>query len=257
MQLPPDLTRIELRWPAKCRQCVTVLDPGTAVWHSEQMRSVWCRSCGPDMAGTSARREYDRRRITDAKRLREHWGPLGGMAVALTPERESTRAWAKGAIGEERLGLRLDRLRANGLAVLHDRRIPGHVTNIDHMVVTTSGVWVIDAKRYKGRPERRVTGGVLGPRHEHLVVAGRDRDRLVAGVHKQVASVRAAVPGVPVVAVLCFIEAEWPLLSSGFSVEGVLVVPPRRLTRVLAKTSDMGIEIGRVADHLGTRFPRA
>lgn len=257
MQLPPDLTRVELRWPAKCRQCLTLLNPGTAVWHSEQMRSVWCRTCGPDMAGTSARREYERRRISDEQRLREHWGPLGGMAVALTSERNSTTAWAKGAIGEERLGQRLDRLRAAGLAVLHDRRIPGHATNIDHMVVTRSGVWVIDAKRYKGRPERRVTGGVLRPRQEHLVVAGRDCDRLVAGVGKQVARVRAAIPGVPMVAVLCFIEAEWPLLSSGFSVDGVLVLPPRRLTRVLAKTNDTGIDIGRVADHLGSRFPRA
>jgi hypothetical protein len=39
--------------------------------------------------------------------------------------------------------------------VLHDRRIPGRRSNIDHLVIARSGVWVVDTKRYRGKVERR------------------------------------------------------------------------------------------------------
>ena len=43
--------------------------------------------------------------------------------------------------------------------VMHDRRIRGTKANIDHIAIGPSGVWVIDAKRYKDkRPELRVAG---------------------------------------------------------------------------------------------------
>jgi hypothetical protein len=56
--------------------------------------------------------------------------------VALSDERQSTTAWARGAVGEERLGLALDALACPDVAVLHDRRIPRTRANIDHIVVT-------------------------------------------------------------------------------------------------------------------------
>lgn len=100
----------------------------------------------------------------DEEKLREKWGRFGGLAVALSDERQHTKSWDRGAVGEERLGARLDALAANGLAVLHDRRIPGSKANIDHIAVTRGGIWVIDAKRYKGRPELKIEGGILRPR---------------------------------------------------------------------------------------------
>ena len=96
-------------------------------------------------AGTSARREYDKRKARDEARIRKEWGRFGGVAVALTPERQSTRAWATGAVGEERVGVLLDPLRSDTVRVLHDRRIPGSRANIDHLVVDSNGIWVIDA----------------------------------------------------------------------------------------------------------------
>src|SRR5690606_32764162 len=116
------------------------------------------------IAGSSARREYERRKAKDEERLRQKWGKLGGIAVALSDEKQHTKAWATGAVGEERLGARLDSLVPESIAVLHDRRIPGTKANIDHIAVTTAGIWVIDAKRYKGKPELRIEGGILRPR---------------------------------------------------------------------------------------------
>jgi hypothetical protein len=98
---------------------------------------------------------------------------LGGLILAATDEPQSTRTWEHGAVGEERLGARLDTVAGQGIAVLHDRRIPGTTANIDHVAVTATGVWVIDAKRYKGRPTLRFEGGILWPRVERLFVGAR------------------------------------------------------------------------------------
>lgn len=36
-------------------------------------------------------------------------------------------------------------------------------TNIDHLTVTPTGVYLIDAKKYRGRPHLKVEGGLLPP----------------------------------------------------------------------------------------------
>ncbi|MGO1317924.1 MAG: nuclease-related domain-containing protein [Cellulomonadaceae bacterium] len=69
-------------------------------------------------------------------------GAPGGIAVALSPEKQSTTAWATGAVGEERLGALLSSVASDDLAVLHDRRIPGSRANIDHIVICRTGVWI-------------------------------------------------------------------------------------------------------------------
>lgn len=103
-----------------------------------------------------------------------------------------------GAVGEERLGARLDSLASASMAVLHDRRIPGSKANIDHIAITAAGIWVIDAKKYKGRPESRIEGGILRPRVEKVLVGHRDCTKLVDGVLKQIGLVREVAGDVPV-----------------------------------------------------------
>ena len=60
---------------------------------------------------------------------------LGGLILALSDDPQSTRAWDTGALGEERLGNRLNELASGAIRVLHDRRIPGSRANIDHIAV--------------------------------------------------------------------------------------------------------------------------
>jgi hypothetical protein len=67
---------------------------------------------------------------------------------------------------------------------------------------------VIDAKRYRGRPELRVEGGLLSSRVERLMAGGRDCTKLVDGVLNQVDLVRAVVGEIPVSGVLCFVKAD-------------------------------------------------
>src|ERR1019366_9258059 len=143
-------------------------------------------------AGASARREFERRKARREKRIRAKHPKLGGLMLAVSDEQQSTTAWDIGALGEERLGKGLDRLASDTLRLLHDRRIPRSKANIDHLAVTTSGVYVIDAKKYRGRPHLKIEGGLFRPRLERLLVGSRDCTKLVDGVLKQVEFVRPA-----------------------------------------------------------------
>jgi len=212
-------------------------------------------------AGASARREFERRKARREDRIRTQHPRLGGLILALSDDPESTRAWDQGAIGEERLGARLDTLAgASGVKVLHDRRIPGTRPNIDHLAVAASGVWVIDAKHYKGRPSLRVEGGVLRPRVERLMVGRRDCTKLVDGVLKQVDLVRGALAdqgvAAPVTGALAFVDADWPMVGGSFGTRGVHVLWPRRLQKLVLAPGELE-DIAAVHQVLRTQLPPA
>ena len=183
------------------------------------------------VAGRSARQEHERRAAKREAAVRGRWGDrIGGVVLALTDEPQSTRAWAVGARGEEKLAEALD-----GFTVLHDRRVPGTRGNIDHVVVAPAGVFVVDAKRYEGRIEIRNHGWFLRP-DERLHVGRRDCSALADGMGWQVAAVEKALlaagvePLPPVTPVLCFIDGDWPLISPpdvfrGVRLEGPEVAP--------------------------------
>lgn len=211
-----------------------------------------------DIAGASASREHKRRMAKDDQRRKEEWGPFDGIVKALTPEKQSTKAWSSGAAGEAAVGARLDGLASQSIRVMHDRRIPRSKANIDHIVVTPGGVWVIDTKRYVGKaPEKRVEGGIIRPRVELLTHKGRDKTALVEGVHKQVGHVREVAGEVPVFGVLCFVDADWGLFADAFAVNGVHVVWPKKLASMIAKVPDAGVDVAAVAERLAQRFVRA
>lgn len=212
-------------------------------------------------AGGSAQREFERRHAAREARVRERFPRAGGFLLAVFDDPQSTNAWAGGAEGEQQLGASLARIAGPELRVLNDRRIPKTRANIDHLIICPTGVFVVDAKRYPdARLEKRVEGGILRPRQELLVVRGRDRTSLVDGVAKQVDLVRAALadhPDVPVHGVLCFIDADWPLIGASFSVQDVAVLSPRKLRKQLAEPGPLDAErIAALQWELHHAFPR-
>jgi hypothetical protein len=239
-----DTKPMRLRYAGTCRVCGVALAARTEALYERSTKTVRCLEHGeltppghdeaeaidPGVPGASARREFERRRARREERIRSAHPKLGGLIQALSEDPQSTRAWDTGAVGEERLGLRLNELSSERLRVLHDRRIPGTRANIDHIAVTPSGVWVIDAKKYAGRPRVEVAGGLFRPRLERLLVGRRNCTKLVDGVLGQVEIVRQT-PGLeaPVQPVLCFVEADWPLLGGSLRTRDVLVLAPRKL----------------------------
>jgi Nuclease-related domain len=190
--------------------------------------------------GLSARREAARRRKEQSV-----W------SYALRGEPQSTRAWDIGAKGEERVGRRLERLQGGACVVLHDRSL-GH-GNIDHLVCTPRGVWVVDTKNYTGRVEARRRA-----RQSQLFVRGRHATALVDGVERQVDAVQAALDvGTPVRGALCFWNAEWGALARPFVVNGVLVTWPRALVKAIGRPNARDNAATSIASRLAATFPRA
>ena len=249
MTAPSTAVEMRLRYAGRCAACGTGHGAGASALYDRASRSVFCLVCTfepvePGVAGASARRENGRRRNARESRIREAHPKIGGFILAVTDDPQSTRAWATGAQGEERVGALLDSIASSTIRVLHDRRIPGSRANIDHIVVCASGVWVIDAKKYQGRPERRVEGGLLSAREEKLVVGGRNHTKLVDGVHKQIDHVVDAldVPGLdrmPVRGMLCFVGADWPLFGGSFVVDEIQVLWPGRMQKLVAQSGEL------------------
>jgi Nuclease-related domain len=150
------------------------------------------------------------------------------------------------------------------IPVLHDRRMPGSRANIDHVAVAASGVYVIDAKRYRGKIE--VRRPLLG--EPKLRIAGRDQAKLVAGLRKQVVVVQAALADVgqdvPVHGCFCFVAPEGFLADVGLPFLRTLRIDdfplfyPRRLARRLNKPGPLATSEARlVYSRLAQRLPPA
>ncbi|GAA1793922.1 hypothetical protein [Nostocoides veronense] len=96
--------------------------------------------------------------------------------------------------------------------------------------MTATGIYVIDAKKYRGRPHLKIEGGLFRPRVERLLVGSRDCTKLVDGVLQQVEVVRGLLDDdVPVNGVLCFMEADWPWIGGTFATRGVQALWPKKL----------------------------
>jgi len=121
--------------------------------------------------------------------------------------------------------------------VLDDRRVPGMRATIDHVVVAASGVWVVEAQDGGGRVERRDVGGWF-KLDERLFVAGSDRTQLIDDVDHHVIAVEEMLVGagmgsVPVHAALCFVNCTWKRFAKPFSLSGVWVAWPEKLTELV------------------------
>lgn len=228
----------------------------------------------PGVPGDSAGREYDRRRAKREGLTRERHPRIGRALLALRKSLQDERNWRTGGGGEVIVARILARRCGDRVALLHDRRIPGQRTSIDHIAVARSGVWVIDARRYRGKVQvskalcgqTRLT--IVGYDSTRLIVAGRDKTRLIDGLAKQVECVAAAVaevdPTIAVYGAMCFVAPEGRLTSSSIPalrtlrVRGYELMRPGSLARRLNRKGDLSHEqMTSVASILARRFPMA
>lgn len=266
--------QMRLRYAGTCSLCGTELKRGQLALFDSASKAVRCVECATTVAdaaprdddieppastaGASARAEYERRKTKREDRIRSSHPKLGGLILALTDEPQSQKAWATGSTGEETLGRHLDSLASDDVAVLHDRLIPGSRANIDHLVVTRFGVWIVDAKKYKGRPELKVEGGIVRPRVEKVLVAGRDRTKLIDGALKQVAVVSDIVgPEIQVRGALCFVGADWPLVGGSFVTRDVHVLWFKKLASLIVSESGGGLDVSAIRATLAARLRAA
>lgn len=251
--------------------CGTSLPKGTVAKFDRTTRTIRCEVCPTALAdaesppvdvgvaGASARREEQRRRTKrEAETKRRFGNHLGGALLAVAGERQSTRAWGRGAEGEERLAAALADLAE--VVVLHDRRVPGTRGNIDHIVIARSGVFVVDAKFWKGTIKIRHRGRLFRS-DKRLYVGSRDGSDLADKMGWQVEAVSRAleVAGLPdavVTPVLCFVKGEWPLLFPPDSYRGVRLEGLGSLRKLVSSTGVLDRDrIDRVSRALAAALP--
>jgi hypothetical protein len=217
-------------------------------------------------AGRSARREAERKRARREALAPSRSGLLRFLLPKPAAERRwlaEERNWLAGGRGEELLAASLAK-QCGGVRLLHDRRIPGRRANIDHLAIAASGVYVIDAKRYRGKIEvRRPPFGAA-----KLRIAGRDRTKLVEGLARQVALVAAATAEVDrevgVHGCFCFLDPEGLLAESGLPafrrlrINDFALHSPRRLAKRLNQPGTLSPDqMDRLHAHLARAFPPA
>lgn len=214
-------------------------------------------------AGASARREHERRRERREAAVRDRHPHLGNLLLRLQSPPADEVAWDTGATGEEALGAHLAK-RCPDAIVLHDRRMPRSRANIDHLAVAPSGVYVIDAKRYKGKIEVRKP--FFG--EPRLLIAGRNKAKLIEGLARQREAVRAAlertVPSMPIHACFCFLNPESQSGGSGLpllrtlQIEDIPLFYPRKLSKQLNRPGELSAQSRQeVAELLAGSFPQA
>jgi len=224
---------LKLRWPDVCSVCGAELPDGSRAGWDAATRTVTCAACQETTAapanaetmrpeldrgqpGASVAREYQRRRSNREARTREAHPRIGGLLLALREAPQHESAFHRGDLGEKAVAESVEQRIADGPAVLlHDRGMPGGRGNVDHLAIAPTGVFVIDAKDIKGKV--RIARPLF--RAKKLLISGHNRTKLIDGLDRQVAVVRAALddnghPDVPVQGVLCFTKADLPLLGT-------------------------------------------
>jgi Nuclease-related domain len=267
---PAALKKLRLRYAGICVLCAAALPQGAQAFYHSGSKTVRCIVC-PDeadvteaapldvgTAGGSAQREHDRRAVKRQERVKERFGRrFGGLLLAMTDEPQSTRAWAKGARGEEKLAEAIADL--PDVVALHDRRVPGMRGNIDHLLVAPAGLFVVDAKHYKDSLRIRDKGGLFHT-DNRLYVGGRDCSHLADNMAWQVAAVETLLASVevmmPVTPALCFIDVDWPLLFAPDSFRGVRLHSPKSLRKLITATPALdAAAIDMLARILAAGFP--
>lgn len=216
-------------------------------------------------AGKSANEKYTQLHATKEKNIRNRFGRfkrLGEVAVFLHDDSQKTTNWKVGAVGEEVVGARLDLLAQEAdFEVLHDRRRPPTKANIDHIIVTPAGVFVVDAKNYEGQIEVRRPGWFSGD-PEQLFINGRNRTKIVDGVKKQVAQVESILVNseiqIPVFGVLTFVVGSLQLFIVQKKISGVFLSTQRGIEKILRQPGPHSVkDIKATAKLLAQRFPEA
>ncbi len=275
---------MRLRRPDRCARCSREFNPGDeALWYRE-VKLVTCLECPADpqlgsgtadptgvaevqagTAGASARREYDRRRQKREDDARERLGALGVVLARLIDEPQSTRAWQKGAKGEEFVSRRLEKhLAGTAVRLLHDRQIPGHgKANIDHIAVGPGGVTVIDTKNYRGKVRVERVGGLFSERRTILTIGGQDRTRLMKAIEVQAEIVRTVLAdtrhaAIDIAGALCFADVDGLPLLAQPRLDGVTIDGPRRVAKLANRAGDLDEPaINTIRHVIGTALPAA
>ncbi len=217
----PELpTLIEAKFEQACAVCGTTINKGDEVFWVPGTTPTVCPPCtaaevsaGLDTgrAGAAATRIADGGSRKHAEKLLRAYPMLGQYINDNARPPSYVHSWVRGADGERIVGRKLDIAAEKGhVIVLHDRRVSSG-GNIDHIVIGSRRLCVIDAKHYRNT---KVT-----KRDDQLCLNGKPDEQLIDGVRGQRAKVQEALADRPLVAdnvcaLLAFVGATFGFTGS-------------------------------------------
>ncbi len=168
----------------------------------------------------------------------ERWSTTDGIGGDTSIEHHSNAGWRRGADGDPRLAAELEGCVGDDAIVLHGRTASTVRGDIDHLVIASSGVWIVDAKNYWGVVERRDVGN-WRKADRRLFVNGRDETESVANMTWQAEAVRAVLDpigfgDVPVHPVLLFVGSGGRWFLQPIEIGGVRAVWAKQLTELVS-----------------------
>jgi len=185
---------------------------------------------------------------------------LAVLVNADAKEERRIESWRKGALGELEIGRLLDRIAAeNEFVVLHDRAIPRSQANIDHILITPTEIFVIDAKNHTGLVKID-EGSLLDPNATPtLYVGNRKQMSLVHGCKKQASLIEAALVKAkvkaPVSGILAFYKADFPMFFKPIDIDGVLINGKGIETTVFERQGKEVLDVAQVTEIRLKAFP--
>jgi hypothetical protein len=186
---------------ATCSSCGATVEKRARGWTNPEEstgKRVRCLVCGP---GDSA----------------VHVDPVAGSSALRLDARRRGDNYLKGAQGEYLMGGYLANELVPSARVLTDRLVPGDSdANIDHVVVASSGVWIIDSKKWAGEIRYRSPRFPSTDPRRYLSIDGEDRTSNIAKILRLVIPVAQVIGdrSVNVRPVIAFIEAVWGVPES-------------------------------------------
>src|SRR5829696_79110 len=148
---------------------------------------------------------------------------------------EQARSWRRGAEGERHTARLLDRLTGDGYVVFHDLAVPGSLANVDHLVIGSTGLFVIDSKQWSGSVHQSADGLAW---HNHYRL-----DRTLERVRWQAEAVGRLL-GTRIHPLVCVHGAH--VQGGGLHAQGVAIVPASVLRSALGDdrvVSDAEVEL--------------
>ena len=184
---------------APCSSCGGMVQKGAEGWTDASQpkgQRVHCLGCGP----------------AETVMPTPPADPVAGSSALRQDKRYRGDNNLKGAQGEYLMGTYLAADLAAGAHVLTDRKVPGDSeANIDHVVVASTGVWIIDSKKWTGEIRYRSPGFPSTDPRKCLTVDGMDRTSDIAKIYRLVIPVAQVIGDTKVLVhpVLAFVEATW------------------------------------------------
>ena len=150
--------------------------------------------------------------------------------------------------------------------ILNDRSVPHRHANIDHVVVASSGVWIIDSKLWKGLIQVKNVGGLLNPTQK-LLVDSRDESACTEKIYSQVIPIANILndPGIPIRPALVFVDGNWGagvtlrvLRQRPYEILGVMISWPRAVIARIAENGPLTPQaVAEIAKMLDEALPPA